>query len=197
MQQAEGARAPCWNQGWVLCPEQLWRLCTAGCKPQLCSRPALSLQSAVQCRWLWAGAASGGHRSQDIFGCSSVQQSHTICASGTSAVTGSFAKLYVENFLPFYIPLHWTLPLLIGTQTLQSAFGCKVQFSNMNKAARHRVKTRKLIFLMFSVGSGSERWKKFREIYRLLCTQFTSVHNPLQPAKQLKTTTCFISCHIP
>lgn len=41
------------------------------------------------------------------------------------------------------------------------------------------------------------KWKKFRETYRLLCTQFTSVHNSLQPAKQLKTTTCFISCHVP
>lgn len=48
---------------------------------------------------------------------------------------------------------------------LQSTFGCMVQFSNMTKAARLRVKIRRLIFLMFSLGGGSETWKRFRETY--------------------------------
>lgn len=50
MEQAEGARAPGSNQGSVVSPEQLWKLCTAGCKPQVSCRPALSLHihTAVQ-----------------------------------------------------------------------------------------------------------------------------------------------------
>lgn len=131
-----------------------------------------------------------------------MQQRQTICAIGRSTATGSFAKLYVEKYDLF----HKELPVLKPTSPaladwdlgiLQSAFGCMLQFSNMTEASRHRVKIRGLIVFMFSVGGSSETWKKFRETYRLLCTQFTSVHNSLLPAKQLKTTTCFISCHIP
>lgn len=157
--------------------------------------------STVQYRYFLAWAVSEGRRSQDVFERSSVQQRHTICAIGRSTATGSFTKLYVEKYDLF----HKELPVLKSNSPalanwdpgiLQSTFGCMVQFSNMTKAARHRVKIRGLIFFMFSVGGGSETWKKW-ETYGLLCTQFTSVHNSLLPAKQLKTTTCFISCHIP
>lgn len=149
-------------------PQQLWKaeLCTAGCKDPdfpschaVCMHTHRAMQTLFSLGSLIRTQVSGHFAA--VFSAAEVLN-RGICVMGSSTVKGLFAELDVEKYDLF----HKQPPVLKSTSpafadwvldTLQSLFGCIVQFLNMTKTARPRVQIRGLIFFMFGFGGSETR----------------------------------------